>query len=155
MSVPNEIIERVKILAAGHATFEDVISSVSVDDVLEASPDGVVMVNESGQIIYTNREARSMFRYPRGTLIGQQVEVLLPERLRARHLEHRQKYATHPMSRMMGANMALTGLRKTGEEFPLEISLNPVFAMTGLVVIAYVRELRPNAPVKTTDLHGI
>lgn len=140
MSKP-DLVQRVELLAAGLPTFEDVIASVSVDDILEASPDGVIMADEKGTIIYTNREARSMFRYPRGALVGQSVEILLPEALRSAHRQHREKFGHKPTSRMMGANMKLVGLRKTGETFPVEISLNPVYAMAGLVVIAYVREL--------------
>lgn len=141
MSDP-KLIERVEQLARGVATFEDVISQVSVMTVLETSPDGVLVVNENGQIIYASQRAHSMFRYPQGFLVGKKVEILVPEALHADHAKHREKFNRRPASRMMGVDRKLAGVCRTGEKLAVEISLSPIDTMEGSVVIAYVREPR-------------
>lgn len=142
-----DVIRRVEELAQGKTTFADVVASVSIDEILEASPDGVLMADGDGVIVYTNKQASNLFQYPRGGLIGQKVEVLIPERFRIKHVGHREGYAHRPIPRMMGSYaMPLFGQRRNGEEFPVDISLSHVYSSKGLAIIVYVRE-RPSESV--------
>jgi PAS domain S-box-containing protein len=93
---------------------------------LESAPDGVVIVDATGLIQIVNRQTELLFGYPRAELLGQPVEVLLPERFRPRHLHHRAGYQSDPHTRAMGSGLELFGLRRDGSEFPVEICLSPM-----------------------------
>jgi len=92
--------------------------------VVEFSPSALVMINETGIILMVNAQTEASFGYSRDELVGQPVELLLPERFRTPHVDFRQAYAAMPVSRPMGAGRDLYGLRKDGTEFPVEISLS-------------------------------
>ncbi|HJP89098.1 MAG TPA: PAS domain S-box protein [Candidatus Limnocylindrales bacterium] len=109
--------------------------------VLEASPNPIVAVGDDGQISYANPQASRAFGYTVGELIGAPLWTLLPERVRERHVGHRGRYVEHPIARPMGIGMDLTGLRKDGTEFPVEISLSPVDTADGLQVFATVVDI--------------
>ena len=94
--------------------------------VLEASPNAVVAVDSAALITYTNPQVAKTFGYARDELLGQPVEVLLPDRLTERHIAHRNGFIHHPVARPMGIGLDLAGRRKDGREFPVEISLSPV-----------------------------
>src|SRR5438876_216064 len=110
-------------------------------EVLEASTNAVVAVDATGQIIYANPQAESTFGYPRGELIGCPVELLIPERLGERHLNHREGFINHPVARPMGIGLDLAGRRIDGSEFPVEISLSPVATDHGLEVFVTVADI--------------
>ncbi len=93
---------------------------------VEAAPDAMVVVDGHGRIELVNRQTEKLFGYGREELIGQQVELLVPARFRGGHPDHRQRYAERPHFREMGAGLELSGLRKDGTEFPVEISLSPL-----------------------------
>jgi PAS domain S-box-containing protein len=93
---------------------------------LESAPDGVVIVDASGVIQIVNRQTEILFGFPRAELLGQPVEVLVPERFRERHVRHRASYQRDPHTRPMGTEVKLFGLRRDGSEFPVEISLSPM-----------------------------
>jgi PAS domain S-box-containing protein len=93
---------------------------------LETSPDAVVVIDSSGRILLANLQAERLFEYPADELVGQNVDVLVPERLRAAHALHRQRYADGPRLRPMGSGLTLCGQKRGGSEFPIEISLSPV-----------------------------
>lgn len=108
---------------------------------LEAAPDAIMQVNANGQIVLLNRVTEDMFGYTRDELLGQPVELLIPQELRARHAEHRAHYQQNPMTRTMGSGLALEGIRKDGSRFPVEISLSPSTSEEGFRVTAIIRDI--------------
>lgn len=94
--------------------------------VVEVSPNAMVMVDAEGQIEFVNARTEQMFGYDRGELVGQPVEVLVPERFREAHPRYLRDYFRAPEQRAMGAGRDLYGRRRDGTEFPVEIGLNPL-----------------------------
>jgi PAS domain S-box-containing protein len=92
----------------------------------ETAPDAMIVVDPTGDIVLANPQADRLFGYPRGGLAGLRVEHLLPEGIRAAHVAHRGRYMEQPRVRPMGAGYELTGVRRDGEPFPVEIALSPV-----------------------------
>jgi len=109
--------------------------------VLESTPDAIVMANAAGRVVLATRRAHAMFGYEAGQLRGQPLENLMPLRFRAPHVHHRERYFSHPMPRHMGAGRALFGLRKNGEEFPVEISLSPIETDEGTLIMSAIRDI--------------
>jgi len=109
-------------------------------ELLEAAPDAIMQVDAEGRIILLNRVTEDMFGYTRDELLGQPVEVLIPQELHARHAQHRTHYRHHPMTRTMGSGLALEGIRKDGSRFPVEISLSPSSSAEGFRVTAIIRD---------------
>jgi PAS domain S-box-containing protein len=108
---------------------------------LEAAPDAIVVVDGRGTIALVNRTTELMFGYQRAELLGQPVELLVPERFRARHRQHRDRYHAAPRVRAMNAAEELLGLRKDGSEFPVEISLSPIPTEAGMFVFSAIRDV--------------
>lgn len=108
---------------------------------LESAPDAVVIVGQDGRINLVNSQADTMFGYPREELLGQQVEVLLPDSARGLHVQHRAGYFGQPRVRAMGAGLILNGRHRDGREFPVEISLSPLVTETGMLVSAAIRDI--------------
>lgn len=108
---------------------------------VEASPNGIILVNDQGRVVLVNAATEKLYGYSRGELIGQQVEMLMPERFRAAHTGQRKAYAAAPTARAMGAGRELFGRRKDGTEFPVEIGLNPIHSEEGLLVLAVVVDI--------------
>jgi len=92
----------------------------------ETAPDAMIVVDPAGDIVLANPQADRLFGYPRGELVGQRVEQLLPQGIRAAHVAHRARYMGQPRVRPMGAGYELTGVRRDGTPFPVEIALSPV-----------------------------
>jgi PAS domain S-box-containing protein len=108
---------------------------------VEACPNGMVMIDRTGKIIMINTEIERLFGYARGELVGRTVDILVPERLRQQHVQHRWEFAMRPESRRMGANRDLFGLRKDGTEFPVEVGLNPIRAGSDLLVLSVIVDI--------------
>ena len=109
--------------------------------IVEAAPCGIVMIDNVGSIAMVNPQAESMFGYERSELIGNPLEILLPERLREAHGGHRQAFGSTPAIRQMGVGRDLTARRKDGSEFPVEIGLNPVAGSEEGLVLAMVTDI--------------
>jgi PAS domain S-box-containing protein len=110
-------------------------------DLLEAAPDAIIEVDREGRIVLLNRVTEKLFGYDREELLGQTVELLIPEDLRSMHTHHRAHYASHPSTRPMGSGLILEGRRKDGTTFPVEISLSPVKSDDGFRATAVIRDI--------------
>ena len=107
----------------------------------EFAPDTIVVVDHNGRVARVNAQIVSMFGYSPEELLGKPVEVLLPERFRQDHRNHRATYTVEPHTRTMGAGLELYGKRKDGSEFPVDIMLSPIDTKEGPLVIAVVRDI--------------
>lgn len=108
---------------------------------LEAAPDAVVITDRNGRISLVNLRTEEVFGYERAELLGQPVEMLLPERHRGLHVAHRWRYATLPHPRPMGSGLEIFGRRRDGSEFPVEVSLSPITAKPGMQIAATIRDV--------------
>jgi PAS domain S-box-containing protein len=112
-----------------------------IQELLDSAPDGFVVVDERGVIVFANRTVEKVFGYQRDELLGQGIAVLIPERLRRVHQTHREAYVHDPKVRPMGLGLDLVGRRKDGSEFPLEISLSPLKSGQQTLFTAIVRDI--------------
>jgi PAS domain S-box-containing protein len=117
------------------------MSETSFREFYEASPDAVVVVDQTGRINFANSRVEAMLGYLPNELLGKPHSVLMPERYRDLHSGHMDRFMNDPSPRMMGAGLELAALRKDGSEFLIEISLSPYHAPDGLVVIAAMRDI--------------
>jgi PAS domain S-box-containing protein len=108
---------------------------------LDAAPDGIVVCDAQGVLVLVNGEAERMFGYGRDELVGQSIDLLIPEHVRPRHHHHLSSYTSEPRTRPMGSSLDLRARRKDGVEFPVEISLSPFEAEVGLLIIAGIRDV--------------
>lgn len=116
-------------------------SEARMGKVIEAAPEVMLIVNPEGRMTVANAEAERVFGYTKQELLGQGIEMLLPERLRDVHAGHRQNYAQAPRTRMMGKGTELVARRKDGSEFPVEISLSPLVGAQGVLTISSIRDI--------------
>jgi two-component system, sensor histidine kinase len=108
---------------------------------LDAAPDAMIIIDASGIIRFANQQVSAVFGYEHDEIIGQRVEILLPERFRTRHVGHREGYIRNVRVRPMGPGLELSGQRPDGTEFPVEISLSPIEDARGALVAAAIRDV--------------
>lgn len=110
-------------------------------NLLESAPDAIVIVDARGLIQIVNAQTEKLFGYARGELVGQPIELLVPPRFHGTHVHHREDYSRLPAPRPMGAGLELSGLRKGGTEFPVEISLSPLETEEGTLISSAIRDV--------------
>lgn len=137
------------------------IRDISADDtseayfrnVLESAPDAMIIIDHFGKITVVNGQVETMFGYSRKQLLGQEVEMLLPEKIRDRHISHRAAFAANPQLRPMGGDLELFGRRADGSEFPVEISLSPFTSSSGAFISSVIRDVTSRKKMEA-DLIG-
>lgn len=108
---------------------------------LESAPEAIIISNQDGQIILVNAQAERTFGYSREEMLGKPIEMLMPEHFRIGHIVHRADYIGAPSGRLMGAGRDLTGRRKDGSEFPIEVGLNLAETVEGPQVVSFVTDI--------------
>ena len=111
------------------------------EKLFEFSPDAIVVTNREGKIEEVNARVEKFFGYARWELLGQPIEILIPERFRATHPKNRMEYTAQPRVRPMGIGLDLYAKRKDGSEFPVDIMLGPVESADGPMVLGVIRDL--------------
>jgi PAS domain S-box-containing protein len=127
------------------AILRDVTDRQTVEEesrlVFESSPSGMLMVDERGSIVLVNTRIEEQFGYARQEMLGQPVEILIPERYRRRHVSDKEAFLKVPQGRPMGAGRDLYGVRKDGTEFSVEIGLTPIQTARGMRVLASIVDI--------------
>ena len=117
------------------------VSDTLFRQLLESAPDAMVIIDEDGKIAIVNCRAEAMFGYERAEMLGKPVEMLLPERLRRIHAGHRAGFAMNPRLRPMGQGQELVARAEDGSEFPVEISLSPVYTSKHRFISSVIRDV--------------
>ncbi len=136
----NNIIEQLKKIEP--MLDPPVLGSDLTQQIFDANPDGIVIVDGNGKIQYVNRQALLIFGYQFRDLYNQPVEALLPDSMKERHTAHRQAYQDDPRTRPMGLGLSLIATSKHGRELPVEINLSPLTTPNGTFVAAFIRRSR-------------
>ncbi|MCR5868455.1 MAG: PAS domain-containing sensor histidine kinase [Aquincola tertiaricarbonis] len=118
-------------------------------DLLESVPDAIIIVNQGGRIVLFNGQAERIFGWSRTEMVGASMEMLLPQRYRSAHFGHRMRYHRAPQLRNMGAGLELYGLRRDGQEFPVEISLSPLTSEDDDLVMSAIRDISERKQTET------
>ncbi len=117
---------------------------------VEAAPNAMIMVGQDGRIALVNAQTEKLFGYPRDELIGQRIEMLVPQRNREQHPQQRADYFGDPSTRAMGVGRDLYGLTRDGREVPIEIGLNPLKTDSGTFVLASIIDITERKRIEDT-----
>lgn len=109
--------------------------------IIDALPDGLLIIDDSGHILLANQQTELLFGYPRSMLIGQPIHMLLPEELRTRHEQHIRMFFALPAVRPMNMAQTLQGQRRNGSRIDVQISLGPLVSKHGVLALALVRRV--------------
>ncbi len=120
----------------------------ALSSLIDAMPDAVVVVDTSGRIVDVNAQASGLFGYSRDELLGDLVEILLPQGVRDRHVSERDRYVRSPRVRPISDGLDLSGRHKDGREFPVEISLAPHQSPEGLLLVSTIRGVAAHRRVR-------
>lgn len=134
-------LSRKSIYASARDTTEMRRTEQKIRSILESAPDAMIIANAVGEITLVNNQTEAMFGYGREEILGKQIEMLMPERYRERHVSHREQFIHNPRIRRMGAALELFGQRKDGGEFPVEISLSPLETEEDVLTVSAVRDV--------------
>ncbi len=121
---------------------------------LESASQAIISIDRNGRIVLANPRAEQMFNYTRDELIGARIELLLPESKRAGHSRQRDDYFAHPRARPMGIGMELSGRRRDGTEFPVEVSLSHIETDEGMFGIAFVSDISQRKQLEEQLVHA-
>ncbi|HZS16164.1 MAG TPA: PAS domain S-box protein [Candidatus Dormibacteraeota bacterium] len=119
----------------------DVVGELRLRGLVDSLPDGLVIADDEGRIVYANQRLAALSGWSAAELRGQPIEMLVPERMRSLHEKHRDRFIAHPTVRPMGAGLGIVLRRKDGSEFPADISLSPLDTPGARVVLATVRDV--------------
>lgn len=109
--------------------------------IVEAAPNAIIVTNANGQIELVNKQAEALFRYTREEMLGQQVDMLIPQRFRGNHPKLRDQFMSEPSTRAMGAGRDLYACTKDGAEVPIEIGLNPIHTEEGMLILSSIIDI--------------
>lgn len=140
-SVRDDSENLINIIAIEQNITEQKNAAERITRLVEAAPNGMVMMRHDGVITHVNSKTEEMFGYARNEMVGQPVELLVPERYRDGHPILRNRFLESPTARSMGSGVDLTGQRKDGSEFPVELGLNPIETDEGMFVLAAIIDI--------------
>ena len=122
-----------------------VIDPETFGQIIDALPDGLLIIEDTGSIQLVNHQTELLFGYPRSMLVGQPVHMLLPDELRPAHEQHIRSFFSHPAVRPMNMAQTLQGQRRNGSRVDVQISLGPLVSKHGVLALALVRRVGANA----------
>ncbi|CAN5872141.1 hypothetical protein BH11MYX2_BH11MYX2_08660 [soil metagenome] len=139
--VTNDMVVELQRQSVDRALEAVEIQSTHYQELIDRAPDAMVTVGVDGRIQLINRQTEALFGYAREELVGQPLEILVPDRFRRGHVEHTSKFFANPVSRPMGSRLELFGRRKDETELPIEVSLSPQRDGAQMAVSASIRDI--------------
>lgn len=130
-------------------------AKVSIRLLLESAPIAIAVVSHTGALLYVNGKLEELFGYTREELLGQPVEILMPERFRQMHVQHRAGYARAPHMRTMGSALDLAARRKDGSEFPIEAGLSYLHIDGEMVIMATITDISRRKQIREELEHRV